>query len=108
MADFSVRALTDLQFVKVRPCGAWGGRGPVCRAVPPPHSGFALAQITRQEYQNGLTTSRMDSCPQSPDSGAPKTDLQEKTEPADETTSLLNERNCLGRRSTHGPIENSI
>lgn len=80
VADFSVRALSDLQFVK----------------------------ITRQEYQNGLTTSRMDSCPQSPDSGAPKPDLPEKTEPADETTSLLNERNCLGRRSTHGPIENSI
>ncbi|NWZ92162.1 CNNM4 protein, partial [Nesospiza acunhae] len=41
VADFSVRALTDLQFVK----------------------------ITRQEYQNGLLASRMDSCPQSPDSG---------------------------------------
>ncbi|XP_015738407.1 metal transporter CNNM4-like [Coturnix japonica] len=80
VADFSVRALTDLQFVK----------------------------ITRQEYQNGLTTSRMDSCPQSPDSGSPKPDGPEKTEPADETTSLLNERNCLGRRSTHGPIENSM
>ncbi|XP_072213149.1 metal transporter CNNM4 isoform X1 [Excalfactoria chinensis] len=80
VADFSVRALSDLQFVK----------------------------ITRQEYQNGLTTSRMDSCPQSPDSGAPKPDVPEKTEPADETTSLLNERNCLCRRSTHGPIENSI
>ncbi|KFM01414.1 Metal transporter CNNM4, partial [Aptenodytes forsteri] len=72
VADFSVRALTDLQFVK----------------------------ITRQEYQNGLTASRMDSCPQSPDSNAPKPDagLPEKPEPsttADETTSLLNERNCL-------------
>ncbi|NXN61347.1 CNNM4 protein, partial [Rynchops niger] len=76
VADFSVRALTDLQFVK----------------------------ITRQEYQNGLTASRMDSCPQSPDSNAPKPDtgLPEKPEPsapADETTSLLNERNCLSRRS---------
>ncbi|KFO08990.1 Metal transporter CNNM4, partial [Balearica regulorum gibbericeps] len=72
VADFSVRALTDLQFVK----------------------------ITRQEYQNGLMASRMDSCPQSPDSNTPKLDagLPEKPEPsatADETTSLLNERNCL-------------
>ncbi|NWR60786.1 CNNM4 protein, partial [Bucorvus abyssinicus] len=85
VADFSVRALTDLQFVK----------------------------ITRQEYQNGLTASRMDSCPQSPDSNAPKADtgLPEKPEPsapADETTSLLNERNCLSRRSNHSPLENSI
>ncbi|NXK54692.1 CNNM4 protein, partial [Chauna torquata] len=80
VADFSVRALTDLQFVK----------------------------ITRQEYQNGLTASRMDSCPQSPDSSAPKPDLPEKPEPADETTSLLNERNCLSRRSNHSPMENSI
>ncbi|NWV14866.1 CNNM4 protein, partial [Ptilonorhynchus violaceus] len=79
VADFSVRALTDLQFVK----------------------------ITRQEYQNGLTASRMDSCPQSPDSNAPKPEpgIPEKPEPppapADETTSLLNERNCLSRRSNH-------
>ncbi|NWT88448.1 CNNM4 protein, partial [Lanius ludovicianus] len=78
VADFSVRALTDLQFVK----------------------------ITRQEYQNGLMASRMDSCPQSPDSNAPKPEpaIPEKPEPAapaDETTSLLNERNCLSRRSNH-------
>ncbi|NXQ60770.1 CNNM4 protein, partial [Anthoscopus minutus] len=76
VADFSVRALTDLQF------------------------------ITRQEYQNGLLASRMDSCPQSPDSGTPKPEpsIPEKPEPpapADETTSLLNERNCLSRRSNH-------
>ncbi|NXH18831.1 CNNM4 protein, partial [Bucco capensis] len=85
VADFSVRALTDLQFVK----------------------------ITRQEYQNGLTASRMDSCPQSPDSIAPKPEpsLPEKPEPsstADETTSLLSDRNCLTRRSNHSPLENSI
>ncbi|XP_050838758.1 metal transporter CNNM4 isoform X2 [Serinus canaria] len=85
VADFSVRALTDLQFVK----------------------------ITRQEYQNGLLASRMDSCPQSPDSAAPKADpaIPEKPEPpapADETTSLLNERNCLNRRSNHSGLENSI
>ncbi|XP_067168417.1 metal transporter CNNM4 [Apteryx mantelli] len=84
VADFSVRALTDLQFVK----------------------------ITRQEYQNGLMASRMDSCPQSPDSNASKveTSLPEKPEPSstDETTSLLNERNCLSRRSNHSSLENSI
>ncbi|XP_017594683.1 PREDICTED: metal transporter CNNM4 [Corvus brachyrhynchos] len=56
VADFSVRALTDLQFVK----------------------------ITRQEYQNGLMASRMDSCPQSPDSNAPKPEpgIPEKPEPS--------------------------
>ncbi|NXM76364.1 CNNM4 protein, partial [Serilophus lunatus] len=85
VADFSLRALCDLQFIK----------------------------ITRQEYLNGLTASRMDSCPQSPDSNFPKMDpdILEKTEPpapADETTSLLNERNCLGRRSNHSSLENSI
>ncbi|NXO04574.1 CNNM4 protein, partial [Rhinopomastus cyanomelas] len=85
VADFSVRALTDLQFVK----------------------------ITRQEYQNGLTASRRDSCPQSPDSTSPKPEpsLPEKPEPsapADETTSLLNERNCLSRRSNHSTLENCI
>ncbi|XP_074664439.1 metal transporter CNNM4 [Strix aluco] len=80
VADFSVRALTDLQFVK----------------------------ITRQEYQNGLMASRMDSCPQSPDSNAPKPEKPEPSTTADETTSLLNERNCLSRRSNHSPLENSI
>ncbi|XP_059346652.1 metal transporter CNNM4 [Ammospiza nelsoni] len=86
VADFSVRALTDLQFVK----------------------------ITRQEYQNGLLASRMDSCPQSPDGGAPRAEpgAAERTErteapaPADETTSLLNERNCLSRRGNHSGTEN--
>ncbi|KAM9516384.1 metal transporter CNNM4 [Guaruba guarouba] len=83
--DFSVRALSDLQFVK----------------------------IMRHEYQNALTASRMDSCPQSPDSNCPSadTDAPEKPEPcstADETTSLLNKRNCLSRRSNHSLLENSI
>uniref|UniRef100_A0A7M4DUI8 Metal transporter n=2 Tax=Crocodylus porosus TaxID=8502 RepID=A0A7M4DUI8_CROPO len=82
--DFSVRALTDLQFVK----------------------------ITRQQYQNGLLASRLDSCPQSPESGSPP-----RPEPrglelsgglADETTGLLHDRNCLSRCSTHGPLENSV
>ncbi|XP_025068613.1 metal transporter CNNM4, partial [Alligator sinensis] len=82
--DFSVRALTDLQFVK----------------------------ITRQQYQNGLLASRLDSCPQSPESSSPP-----RPEPrglelsgglADETTGLLHDRNCLSRCSTHGPLENSV
>ncbi|NXW25915.1 CNNM4 protein, partial [Circaetus pectoralis] len=119
VADFSVRALTDLQFPppKKKPTGTGMGM-PSARSgtAPHPHLAyyfFPLAQITRQEYQNGLTASRMDSCPQSPDSNAPKPDasLPEKPEPsttADETTSLLNERNCLSRRSNHSPLENSI
>lgn len=118
VADFSVRALTDLQFVKVRRVPTATGTGtPPAQSGTAPHSSpllfFSPAQITRQEYQNGLTASRMDSCPQSPDSNAPKPDagLPEKPEPsatADETTSLLNERNCLSRRSNHSPLENSI
>ncbi|XP_074838076.1 metal transporter CNNM4 [Carettochelys insculpta] len=84
VSDFSVRALTDLQFIK----------------------------ITRQQYQNGLMASRLDSCPQSPDSGALKTEpgWTEKVAPAvaDETTSLLKERNCQSRRSSHSPQENSV
>lgn len=108
VADFSVRALTDLQFVKVRLRGAGGRPGPPGgRGLHPNPLPFP-PQITRQEYQNGLTASRMDSCPQSPDSSAPKADPPEKPEPADETTSLLNERNCLSRRSNHSPMENSI
>lgn len=84
ISDFSVRALTDLQFLK----------------------------ITRQQYQNGLLASRLDSCPQSPDSGAPKTDpgMTEKAEPsaAEETSALLKERNCQKHRSSHSPQENAI
>ncbi|NXD17854.1 CNNM4 protein, partial [Nothocercus nigrocapillus] len=109
VADFSVRALTDLQFVKVRAGLAVGARagstgGLLTRCAP--------LQITRQEYQNGLLASRMDSCPQSPDSGTSKVEssVPEKPEPSstDETTSLLNERNCLSRRSNHSSLENSI
>ncbi|XP_010865302.1 metal transporter CNNM4 isoform X2 [Esox lucius] len=80
--DFCVRALTDLQFVK----------------------------ITRAQYQNGLMASRVDSSPQSPDCSHPHLDgsaaqdcLSSSDNPTpetapllvDETTSLLNERNCL-------------
>ncbi|XP_061119049.1 metal transporter CNNM4 [Conger conger] len=74
--DFSVRALTDLQFVK----------------------------ITRSQYQNGLMASRLDSTPQSPETEhrrlggptPPPTQPGEATENGpDETTSLLTEQNCM-------------
>ncbi|XP_076989913.1 metal transporter CNNM4 [Tamandua tetradactyla] len=70
VSDFSVRALTDLQYIK----------------------------ISRQQYQNGLLASRMENCPQLPVDGcAICPDTAEKPElPAvDETTTLLNERNSL-------------
>ncbi|XP_005995249.1 metal transporter CNNM4 isoform X2 [Latimeria chalumnae] len=82
--DFCVRALTDLQFVK----------------------------ITRLQYQNGLMASRLDSTPQSPECSHGKTDepITEKGETLpDERTSLLNEQNCINRKSNHsGHNENSI
>lgn len=67
-ADFSVRALGDLQYVK----------------------------ITRDQYQGALMSSRMDSSPQSPEGGTHKLDstISERSEVVvDETTSLLNQRN---------------
>ncbi|KAF3851420.1 hypothetical protein F7725_013192 [Dissostichus mawsoni] len=60
--DFYVRALTDLQFVK----------------------------ITRSQYQNGLMTSRLDSTPQSPESGHNSIRM-------DQTTP------CHGQHHHHGP-----
>ncbi|XP_067879292.1 metal transporter CNNM2-like [Heterodontus francisci] len=80
--DFSVRALTDLQYVKV----------------------------TRQQYQNGLLASKLDSTPQSPENPHTKIDVTTLDKPdsiADETTNLLNEQNSLNRRSNH-TLENSI
>ncbi|KAL4636015.1 metal transporter CNNM4-like isoform X1 [Arapaima gigas] len=74
--DFNVRALTDLQFVK----------------------------ITRSQYQNGLMASRLDSTPQSPESGhthleqPPRRSLEAMENGPDETTSLLNDQNCLPAR----------
>ncbi|KAM9311216.1 metal transporter CNNM4 [Gastrophryne carolinensis] len=68
MADFSVRALSDLQYVK----------------------------ITREQYQGALMSSRMDSSPQSPEGGThkPESTISERSEVlVDETTSLLNQRN---------------
>ncbi|XP_062399419.1 metal transporter CNNM4 [Sardina pilchardus] len=77
--DFCVRALTDLQYAK----------------------------ITRSQYQNGLMASRLDSSPQSPESGharlesasTPQTEAQEAG--ADETTSLLNDQNQLPTHQTN-------
>ncbi|XP_029105402.1 metal transporter CNNM4-like isoform X2 [Scleropages formosus] len=72
--DFCVRALTDLQFAK----------------------------ITRTQYQNGLMASRLDSTPHSPDCEHTRMDRlpQEPTTDngPDETTSLLNDQNCLPPR----------
>ncbi|XP_022523027.2 metal transporter CNNM4 [Astyanax mexicanus] len=98
--DFNVRALTDLQIVK----------------------------ITRSQYQNGLMASRLDSSPQSPDSGHTHTDQHTPVEntpttvpqspsentltlpltdtPPDEHTSLLNEQNCLPARQANHNTHN--
>ncbi|KAL0979017.1 hypothetical protein UPYG_G00179380 [Umbra pygmaea] len=92
--DFCVRALTDLQFVK----------------------------ITRSQYQNGLMASRMDSSPQSPECGHPNLDSPAASENlsssdtptpetapllVDETTSLLNEHNSLVHNH-HNQADSSI
>ncbi|XP_067295546.1 metal transporter CNNM4 isoform X2 [Pseudorasbora parva] len=88
--DFNVRALADLQFVK----------------------------ITRSQYQNGLMASRLDSSPQSPDSGHGRVNnstssiphpssenILTLTDTPDETTSLLIEQNsqpaCQANHNTH-------
>ncbi|XP_054466423.1 metal transporter CNNM4-like [Anoplopoma fimbria] len=103
--DFYVRALTDLQFVK----------------------------ITRAQYQNGLMASRLDSTPQSPESSHNAVYLDQTTPPAaitatpnttitdlgadctptengpDETTLLLlNEQNSPHTANHHSQLENSI
>eukprot|EP00063_Salmo_salar_P058538 XP_014033373.1 PREDICTED: metal transporter CNNM2-like isoform X2 [Salmo salar] len=100
MPDYSVRAVSDLQYIKV----------------------------TRQQYQNALMASRMDKTPQSMDSEFTKIELTLTTELHDgggggvletpgmahhETASLLNlntqPQNCLAHRVNHtahneGPI----
>ncbi|XP_006876680.1 PREDICTED: metal transporter CNNM4 [Chrysochloris asiatica] len=77
ISDFSVRALMDLQYIK----------------------------ITRQQYQNGLLASRMENCPQFPMDGCTicTENFSEKSElpVVDETTTLLNERNSLLHRTSH-------
>uniref|UniRef100_A0A674HTV4 Metal transporter n=1 Tax=Terrapene triunguis TaxID=2587831 RepID=A0A674HTV4_9SAUR len=74
--DYSVRILCDVQFVK----------------------------ITRQQYQNALAASRMDSSPQSPDmeafndgnsTKAPTARGTPQTPKEDPTPTLLNERNSI-------------
>ncbi|XP_028367979.1 metal transporter CNNM2 isoform X2 [Phyllostomus discolor] len=77
--DYSVRALSDLQFVK----------------------------ISRQQYQNALMASRMDKTPQSSDSENTKieltlTELHDGL--PDETANLLNEQNCV----THAKANHSL
>ncbi|XP_032372659.1 metal transporter CNNM4 isoform X1 [Etheostoma spectabile] len=99
--DFYVRALTDLQFVKV----------------------------TRAQYQNGLMASRLDSTPQSPESSHNAINLDQTPPPAnatititdlgadsaptengpDETTLLLlNEQNSPHTANHHSQLGNSI
>ncbi|XP_062913267.1 metal transporter CNNM4-like [Mobula hypostoma] len=81
--DFSVRAITDLQFMK----------------------------ITWQQYQNGLLASKLDSTPQSPENPHTKIDMTPSEKPpsiVDETTSLLNEQNSSDLKSKHTSIENNI
>ncbi|KAI5613298.1 metal transporter CNNM4 isoform X1 [Silurus asotus] len=94
--DFNVRALTDLQIVK----------------------------ITRSQYQNGLIASRLDNSPQSPDSGQMREENTTPAEsqppsdntlalpmtdtPPDEHTSLLNEQNCLSTRQANQSSHSEI
>ncbi|XP_051832375.1 metal transporter CNNM4 isoform X2 [Antechinus flavipes] len=83
VSDFSVRALTDLQYVK----------------------------ITRQQYQNGLMASRMESSPQTPiDNLTSEGILLEKVElqMTDETTSLLHEQNSLQNKTFQNSHESPM
>lgn len=92
------------------------------------HLSLPFSQISQAQYQNGVMSSRLDSIPQSPDFGQPR--LEGTTSPvltttpgklssdtpnptptpetasllADETTSLLNEQDCL----PHNLSETSI
>lgn len=86
-------------------------------------------QITRAQYQNGLMASRLDSTPQSPESGHNAVRVDQATPPAtanttitdlgadstptengpDETTLLLlNEQNSPHTANHHSQLENSI
>lgn len=77
ISDFSVRALMDLQYIKV----------------------------TRQQYQNGLMASCMENSPQFPSDGCTvcTENCAEKSEMpmVDETTTLLNERNSFLHKASH-------
>ncbi|XP_015998445.1 metal transporter CNNM4 isoform X2 [Rousettus aegyptiacus] len=76
VSDFSVRALTDLQYIK----------------------------ISRQQYQNGLLASRMENCPQFALDGCTVCTESRAEKPelpvVDETTALLNEHNAMLRRAS--------
>nr|XP_005303543.2 metal transporter CNNM2 isoform X1 [Chrysemys picta bellii] len=77
--DYSVKALSDIQFVK----------------------------ISRQQYQNALMASRMDKTPQSSDSENTKIELtltELRDGLPDETANLLNEQNCV----THNKSNHSM
>ncbi|XP_069095591.1 metal transporter CNNM2 isoform X4 [Pleurodeles waltl] len=79
--DYTVRALSDLQFVK----------------------------ITRQQYQNALMASRMDKTPQSSDSENTKieltlTELHDGL--PDEMANLLNEQNCVSHNKSNHSMHN--
>ncbi|MBN3321571.1 CNNM2 protein, partial [Atractosteus spatula] len=80
--DYSVRAVTDLQFVK----------------------------ITRQQYQNAVMASRMDKTPQSSDSENTKIELTLTELPdglPDETANLLNEQqNCVAHNKSNHTVHN--
>ncbi|XP_010184273.1 PREDICTED: metal transporter CNNM2-like, partial [Mesitornis unicolor] len=74
--DYSVKAATDIQFVK----------------------------ITRQQYQNALMASQMDKTPQSLDSETTKIELtlsELHDGLPDETANLLNEQNCVTHKPNH-------
>nr|XP_056715994.1 metal transporter CNNM4 [Euleptes europaea] len=83
LSDFSVRALMDLQYIK----------------------------ITRLQYQNGLMASRLESCPQSPDGSPPKPDTTlpaKETPTSNEVISLLNEKNCQHLKTNHNPPDEVV
>ncbi|XP_023654696.1 metal transporter CNNM2-like isoform X2 [Paramormyrops kingsleyae] len=82
MPDYSVRAVSDLQYIKV----------------------------TRQQYQNALMASRMDKTPQSSDSEYTKIELTltelHEGQP-DETVNLLNQQqNCMAHNKSNHTVHN--
>ncbi|XP_029366622.1 metal transporter CNNM4 isoform X1 [Echeneis naucrates] len=78
--DFYVRALSDLQFVK----------------------------ITRAQYQNGLIASRLDSTPQSPESGNNTTRLDQTTPPATTANTTITELGADSTPTENGPDETTL
>lgn len=96
-----------------------------------PSFSLPFSQISQAQYQNGVRSSRLDSIPQSPDFGQPR--LEGTTSPvltttpgllssdtpnptstaetasllADETTSLLNEQECLPHNLSESNIRHT-